>query len=433
MSARQFVSLAKWHGRLAAGIQTDPGVLVSLAGPSLLSLVGAFFMVVLPWLLVLCGAWAVLTMPHSHGWLLGVMGATAQRQLAPFRQGTRKRRQFLTTFNYNGTTQQQRPTPFNLPQTGYLSRLTLVAHGALDQSDNQGVLGVDGLAGLYNQIIVTANLGSAAIFQASGAGADMAARWKGANAVAASPFSLSTTSASPLYYALPVDIAMNRKRQFSLGLINLQDPQIQVQLQLVFNPVTSIASHAATTSGTAIAVDVHMEYFEVPNPQQFAQPIRAIARTLEDSFPSATVVGNNIYTVPRLGVMTDLSVIPYANSARITDANMQEMDIRLNKTDYVETRSGRLQDLLDCSDYGVYPGAVPGAAPAFGAASPILPGTYTFAGWNATDVPDNGDFRDSYDTLEATTTEVIVIVAAGTTVVSTDIIRAVRRTLQNLS
>lgn len=356
----------------------------------------------------------------------------AQKQLAPFRQGTRKRRQYLTTFIYDGTTAKQRPTPFTLPSTGYLSRLLLVAHGGVDQSDNAGALGVDGLAGLYSQIVVSANLGSANLFQASGAGADVAARWHGANAPVSQTFSLATTSASPFYYALPIDIALNRKKQFSLGLINLQDPETQVQLAIQFNPVTSIASHATSGGGTSISVDCYMEYFEVPDPRTFAQPINAIARTLEDQFPQSTQVGNNIYTVPRLGVMLDYASIIYANSARISNANMQEMDIRFNKTDYIETRSGLLQPLLDSTDYGATPGVVPGTAPTFGLNNTIQPGVFQWNGWNATDVPDNGDFRDAIDTLELTTTEIINIVASGTTVVSSDIIRAVRRTFQML-
>lgn len=356
----------------------------------------------------------------------------AAKQLAPFRQGTRKRRQYLTTFVYTGAAAQQRPTPFTLPSTGMLSRLILVAHGAIDQSGGGGTLGVDGLAGLFNQIVVSANLGSANLFQASGAGADIAARWHGASAPVSGTFALATQSASPFYYALPIDIAMNRKKQFSLGLINLQDPEIQVQLAVTFNPLASVASLATSGGGSTISVDVYMEYFEVPDPRAFALPIRAIARTLEDQFPQSTQVGNNIYTVPRLGIMTDYSSIIYANSARISNANMQEMDVRFNKTDYIETRSGLLQPVLDSTDYGASPGVVPGTAPTPGLANNIQPGVFTWAGWNATDVVDNGDFRDAIDTLELTTTEIINVVAAGTTVVAGDIIRAVRRTFQVL-
>lgn len=356
----------------------------------------------------------------------------ATKQLLPFRMGTRKRRQYLTSFTYDGTAAKQRPTPFPLPSTGYLSRLLLVAHGGIDSSGGGGSLGVDGLAGLYNQIVVSANLGSANLFQASGAGADIAARWHGASGPVSATFNPATTSASPFSYKLPIDIAMNRKKQFSLGLINLQDPEIQVQLAVTFNPLTSVTSLATSGGTSLITVDVYMEYFEVPDPTAFAQPIRAIARTLEDQFPQSTIVGNNIYQVPRLGVMTDYSSIIYANSARISNANMSEMDIRFNKTDYIETRSGLLQPLLDSTDFGGSPGVVPGAAPTPGLDNNIQPGVFTWAGWNATDVPDNGDFRDAIDTLELTTTEIIHIIASGTTVVSSDIIRAVRRTFQVL-
>lgn len=360
------------------------------------------------------------------------MATAARPQLRPFRQGTRKRRVLVSSLTYTGSNASQRPAAITLPSTGYLSRIILDAYGTIDQIDGLGALGVDGLAGLYNQVVLQANLGSAAIVQASGAGLDMAARWHGASAPVAAPFALGTISASPFKYSLPIDVAMNRKRQFSLGLINLQDPQIQVQLAITFNPVTSIATHAAATAGTSITVDVWMEYFEVAQPSQFAQPIRAIARILEDQFPQSTQVGLNLYQIPRLGVMTDFSAIVYANSVRATPTIMNLLQLRLNKTDYIEARSGQLQAVLDSTEIGASPEVVPGAAVAFGGGLQQQPGVFTWHGWNATDVPDNGDWRDALDTLQATTSEVLITLPAGTTVVAGDIIRIVRRTFQTL-
>jgi len=354
------------------------------------------------------------------------------QQLRPFRQGTRLRRQYLTSFSYDGSAGQRQPTPYQLPKTGYAARLWLEAAGTIDQSGAGGSLGVDGLAGLFQSINLSANLGSASIFQASGAGADVAARWGGGSRPVSAPFSLATTSASPYSYTVPINIAMNMKRQFNMGLINLQDPEVQVLLALQFNPLTSVASLATSGGTSSITVKVWMEYFEVPNPAQYAQPPRLIARTLEELWPTATQVGDNIYQVPRLGVMTDFSAIAYANSARMTNAAMNQLDLRLNKTLYVETRNGLLQPALDADAFGPVPGVVPGAAVAYGGNTNVQPGVFGWYGWNATDVPDNGDFRDALNTEEVTTTEFILNVATGTTVVSTDQIRAVRRVLQAL-
>lgn len=357
----------------------------------------------------------------------------AAKQLAPFRQGTRKRRQYLTTYNYTGTTAGQRPTPFTLPQTGFLSRILLVAHGTVSVSGGSNVLGVDGLAGLFNRITVSMNLGSASVFDASGPGAETAARWENAFAADGSPIGLTNADQTYLY-ALPINIAMNRKKQFYYGLVNLQDPQVQVQLSMVFNPLTSVLSNAVSGSNSSINIDVYMEYFELPDPTVFAYPPRALVRTLEEQFPTAPIVGQNIYTVPRLGVMTNFGIIGYANGARVTPAQMQEIDIRLNKTDTIEQRSGLLQALLDGTDYGLVEGSVPGTAAMarLTAYGPQQTGVFSWYGWNATDVPDNGDFRDALDTLEVTTTEILATYASGTTVTSTDTIRVVRRVLQVL-
>lgn len=355
--------------------------------------------------------------------------------LYPFRAGTRKRRQFLQSFTYNGTAAQQRPTPFIMPNVGMFGRLLLVAHGNIDSSGAGGALTVDGAAGLYNRITVSANLGSAAIFDASGPGADVAARWENPFAARASFVDPTDVTADYNYY-LPVNIGANRKKNFALGLINLQDPEIQVNVAIVFNPLTSILTLATSGGTSLITVDMYYEYYEIPDPRVFALPPRSLVRTLEEQYPNATRVGDNIYQVPRLGTMFMLSIIAYANSLRLPITALDSLSIRFNKTDTIEERSGRLEVLLDQDDFGIMEGDIPGGqvTTIAGSKNPttLQPGVFTWNGWEAEDIPSSGDFRDAIDTLELTTTEFIAKVATGTTVVSTDIIRAVRRTVQIL-
>lgn len=359
----------------------------------------------------------------------------AERQMQPFRAGTRKRRQFLTTLTYTGATAQQRPAPITLPSVGMFSRLFLVAKGNIDLSGAGGTIAVDGAAGLFNRLTVTANLGSSNIFDTSGPGAHVAANWQNPYAARASILDATDTTMAYAYY-LPININANPRKNFALGLVNLQDPEIQVQFSVVFNPVTSVASLATAGGTTSITVDVYYEYWEIPDPRVFAMPPRALVRTLEEQYPTATVVGDNIYQVPRLGTMFMLAIIAYANSARMAATALSNFKIRFNKTDVIEERSGDLEVLLDQTDFGLVPGDVPGTATTTiaGSKGPISvePGVFTWNGWQAEDVPSSGDFRDAIDTLELTTTEFIATVAAGTTVVSTDVIRVVRRVVQIL-
>lgn len=363
------------------------------------------------------------------------MATTARpKMLYPFRAGTRKRRQYLTSFTYDGSTTQQRPTPFMLPNVGMLSRLMFTCSGNID-NDGMGALGVDGAAALFNRITVNTNLGSALLHDASGPGSDIAARWENPFAARADDIDPTDTTAA-FFYAFCVNIGANRKKQFALGLINLQDPEIQVQLSLVFNPLTQIISTATSGGTSLITVNVWYEYYEIPDPLVFALPPRALVRTLEEQFPNSTRVGDNIYQVPRLGTMFMLSCIGYANGARLPVANVDALAIRFNKTDIIEERDGLLQVLLDQTDFGIMEGNVPGnittTIDGTKGATTLQVGVFTWNGWEAEDVPSNGDFRDAIDTLELTTTEFILTVATGTTVVSTDIIRVVRRLVQVL-
>lgn len=365
------------------------------------------------------------------------------KALLPFRYGTRRRTQFIQSVTYTGTNATSRPPLIEIPKVGYLSSIWLEIIGNMDFTVAAAAMGKDGLAGLFENVQVVANLGSAQIVDVSGAGLAVAHRTLQPMGPRAT---LVALGASPARFAmnLRVPIAANFGRNFELGLINLQDPAIQVGLKLTFAPLTAIITTALGVA-TTITVNVHYSYFEVPDPRRFMQPPRAIVRTLEEPLQNLNVApGFNSYQIPRMGTMLNIAGISYVNGARAvlspTVADIQETRLRFNKTDVVEDRTAMLHALLDADAYGMLEGNVlgvsgPVAGIIKGAAVPpnvLEDGVYLYDFWNAEGQPSSGDLRDAIDTEALTTTELLWTFASTANIQPTDTVRFVRRIFQVL-
>lgn len=356
--------------------------------------------------------------------------------LRPFRQGTRRHWQRVqTVVGSTSATVAQALQPILLPKTGMLAGLWLCVTGAFTSPAAGDTLAVDGLAAIFNRITVTANLGSANVVDASGKGVETASRFARAKGPRGTVSALAA-GANTFTYNLFVPISANSGSNFEIGLINLQDPQIQVFLnitQAALNSVFVPVNGAQTNSAITTTFDVFIEYYEIPDPTRFALPPRSIVRTLED-LQGALVVGDNIYQMPRMGTLLDYAQICIFNSISATAAQVQSLKLRFNKTNVVEERSGQLSLAITNYLYPDVPVASTGTvAPTYSEApAGFQPGVFDWSYWAAQGIPNSGDLRDAIDTEEIVTTEFINTVATGTTIVATDTIRHVRRIAQML-
>jgi hypothetical protein len=362
--------------------------------------------------------------------------AAARRPLRPFRQGTRRHWQrVLTIANPLTAAAPAVLNPVAMPKVGMLSAIWLLCSIAFTSPAAGDTLGTDGLAGMFSRIQLTANLGSAAIVDASGRGVEIASRMSRANGPRALVSGLGT-GAQTATYALKVPVGANSGRNFELGLINLQDPQVQVFLNLQVNALNTIfppINGAQTNVATSSSIDIFYEYYEIGDPTVFALPPRAIVRTLED-LATGLVVGDNVYLMPRLGTLLDYAQIIILNSLNASAANITSLKMRFNKTNVVEERSSQLSQAITDYGYDAVPTQLTGTvAPAY-AEGPagLQPGVFDYAFWSAEGINNSGDLRDAVDTEEITTTEFITTVAAGVAVQNTDTIRHVRRVVQVL-
>jgi hypothetical protein len=204
----------------------------------------------------------------------------------------------------------------------------------------------------------------------------------------------TTGSAVPLRFTLEIPVAVSDGQNFMTGLINLQAPELQMNLTLAFaNALTDIGSNISTLSGT---VQVAYQYYEVPDPSAVMQPYVALHKII--SQPQAIgSTGDNIVEVPRGGQLMRIIHVLELNGAKSDSYDTQTL--RLNKTQQVYRVDRWLAKFLIRERYGY-----------------TLPtGVICWDFQNAYDIPEESDARDMIDTERATTTESIVTVTSGAT------------------
>lgn len=344
--------------------------------------------------------------------------AMAKRGLLPFRVGTRQRRIKVGALAYaaNSTVTQI------MNRVGYLARLIVQFRGTVTLSA-AGALTDLGPWNLVQRFRVTTNIGAAVVVDVSGYGAFLAQRlltigWSPANAGVGETTPSADVHAAPvamgantwvLSWILP--ISTNVGREFEFGLINLQSPETQVQLDIQTGALTDPSSNVTGITGN---FHVYAEYYEVPQPDRFAQPPLSLCRTLEEQIPIGAV-GDNIYTIPRMGVLMQAINVLRLNGAR--SDSFDAHSIRFNKTDTPYSQERQLSRIIDRSQY-----ALNGVT-----------GVFSTDLYYATKEVGAGDSRDCIDTEELATIEQIVTVSAGAVLgANNNFLNVVRRIAQRL-
>lgn len=349
------------------------------------------------------------------------MAAAAGSRLLPFRSGTRQRRAKVGAIAYAAASAL---TPLELPRVGMLSRILVQFRGIVTLS-GAGALSDLGPWNLTARIKVNANIGSAAIVDVSGYGAymvqsiieelgfrpDMAGVGAGVvpNAdIHAAPVAMGANN-WVLTYVIP--ISANAGKQFDLGLINLQAPETRVTVEITTGALLDPATLVTATTGN---YHVYYEYYEIPDPRQFQLPALALVRTLEEQQPVGQT-GDNIYTVPRQGVLLQLVHRLNLNGAR--SDSWDSIAIKFNKTDTVYLMERQWERVWNRLWQGLNP----------------LVGVYYWDFWHAESDISAGDTRDAIDAEELSTLESFCTVTAGATLGSNNnFLASVRRIVQLL-
>jgi hypothetical protein len=347
-------------------------------------------------------------------------GRTAP-QLLPFTMGTRKRTQSLGSFTFTPGT----PVPtITIPQVGLLAKIRLRIEGTITQSAATGVFSPFGHAAMLNRVRVNANLGSASLVDVSGPGLEVANYW---NNPASGPVKNTygnAAAANRFTYGIEIPINANDRTLMHVGLINLQAEQVRVTLDVI--PAALIGGFFVSGGGTltpALTMSVEYEYWDVPNPARYQLPPASLVRLLEENF-QITTTGDQIYTIPRLGTLAQLSEIFVIAGAmaNLTGAtpDITNFLMRANKTDTWLQHATAFAEQEEQSFYN-------NAAGSF-----LRPGVRTWDFFHSGMQERNFGDRDLINTEQITTLEFISTVASTVVPSTTSERRIVRRVFQRL-
>jgi hypothetical protein len=360
--------------------------------------------------------------------------APQQQQLKPLAQNTRQR--YIRSGNplaYTGFNQLQQ---MNFTQVGYVDRL-IVQH-SFQITDTAAVPATAAAAAglgpwsLVKRLTLQTNLGTSTVFDTSGWGAfqvgklydrdvDLGTAYGTADTV--DPlFAYPVTGyvqnvAKTINFCHVIPVALNDGDQFTIGLLNLQAPEIQATLSINIGQPADILATADTLTLTGTST-VFQEFYEVPNPAaRVAAPKRILHRWVEDGTTPITVAGENIYTLPRQGKLLRLVHWAILNGVLDTKtADVLQFNLVANQTDFIY-RKDTLSFLIEQRiRYGL---------------KALPPGVYAWDFFNASQAVNRGGNRDIIDTQKISVLESRCILASGVVLgANNNQLAAVRNILQ---
>lgn len=343
------------------------------------------------------------------------------KDMLPFRYNTRQRfSQFgAVTFPSTANSFLGQTVSFQVPQVGFLAGIYVVVNGSLTRGGGDTGTFSGRLFNVLKRIRVELNIGSSTLFDCSGYGTYLINNTEKLNYApdlggAVLPASFvngdlhqdpnvflafdtpgETNAPFQLTYWIP--IAGNMGRNFNMGLVNLQAPEIRCSLNInTINSLGELFTPGATVTNTdfRLGITASYFYFEVPNPDQVEFPPFAYHRTLEERMPFNNV-GDVTYLFPKMGTL-----LRYVHNVIIDDVNSvsdaRRLTVRINKTDDV---------------YRFFINSLAFWA-RFNLGHSLPRGAMFLDLWNAEEVPCSGDLRDALDTEAISTLESIVEISS---------------------
>lgn len=350
----------------------------------------------------------------------------AERQLLPFRRNTRQRlRQTGTTQSLAGGGSALSATAnFQLDRVGLLNYIIMYVRATVTLG-GAGAFATLGPWSVVDRIRVDLNLGNMNIVDISGFQLyqlqKMLFRGWSPDGLSGLFTPSALTFAAPLAmgansWIIPfiIPISANPGSQFDTGLVSLQAPEVQVNVQVRMN---SAGANFVTnfTSLTLTTVELHPVYFEYPDPSAVMLPPGQIVRTVEFSQPIAAT-GDTIYTIDRQGTLLQLCSTILLNNLR-TDTGIDGFKFVANVNDTIYQPTATVLKFKNQFDQS----------------GPMDAGCWNLDLWHAGENCSSYDDRDVVDTEVLTTLQWIATVSSGLGAAGTNFFNTARRVLVNFA
>jgi hypothetical protein len=261
---------------------------------------------------------------------------------------------------------------------------------------------------IIRRLRVNLNLGSASIVDVSGYGLYLM------NLLSDVPLNTNAFFGSMGQWVYYVPISANLGENFSTGLILLQDPQIRATIEIQWNSLSAVYNGSDLSVPQDAGLEVFYVYWEVPNLEKVSQPPLVLHRIVEDSV-AFSKNGDNVYLVPRQGILLQMLHIIYANGAF---AAWEKASLRLNRVDTVQEFTPAVAGALQVIHTGFSTSRLPYW---------VVPYDFFSASYRA----GMSDLRDAIDTEAVTTIESVISIPSYVSLGSgNNYINTIRRILQ---
>lgn len=324
-----------------------------------------------------------------------------QEELLPFRWGSRQRkRQSRSTQAIAALGQ---TVTFPLDKVGLLCYLVLFIRATVTLGA-AAAFAADGPWSIVNRIRVDLNLSNMNLVDIDGRMAYDLARlmfrgWAfdgGGNYTPNGQTFAAGLAAGANSWIIPyfIPISANPGSDFDTGLINLQAPEVQCNVEVRLAPAgTDFA--APFTSATNITAELHQCYFSALDPQYVLLPIGQVVRTVQDT-KAVVATGENEITVQRQGKLMGTVSRFIANGVRSDGLDRVEVVANINDTMYSELAGFNSAEYE--RDYSM----------------PRPVGIFAKDFWHARESPGSGDGRDLINLEVLTTFQKKLFVNAAT-------------------
>lgn len=355
-----------------------------------------------------------------------------QNQLMPFRMDTRQKIAKVGQVPYSGGGLQS----LRLPSTGFLSSIYLRFNGQIVNSSDITDTSIGQYAPycVFKNINLNINSGQQQLVNCSGwslfllsrqrYGNKLHHRFHHVNEAKANycfPFNAGT---QPFIFTLEIPVAISDGQNFSLGLINLQAPELECVLEMSFFNNTGEIS--GFTTGIGGVVEVFYKYYEVPNPMTTELPPPVLHKILENVYP-VNSIGLQTIEIPRGG-----RIMRLVNNLQLNGQRSNKwinVGIQLNKTYTVYDKPQWLvgyEEAIFASDSNNIL-----LSTGVGSVQGLLRGEIPVNLMRAWNINQESDIRDTLNTERATSTDLLITVADDATLgVSNNSITVTREIIQ---
>lgn len=211
-----------------------------------------------------------------------------------------------------------------IPKTGLLARIFLSITGSVAGTlSNQNALG---FSSIIKRVRLSTNSGID-LFNVSGAGYGyLLQRQLEMQLTAASPANQFNTAITATTFNLSMVIPVMLNAHDPIGMVLLQDEQLQVILTIEWEADATVAT-GATVTGTAVPA---IEYFTTPPDKADYPPLNVVHQIIEDQV-AVGATGDYIYNVPRGNTYLGL-LMGYGMAASPADS-WSQLIVRVNQSD----------------------------------------------------------------------------------------------------